>query len=223
MTKPNTETRIALLIDADNAPAAKIDVILAEVARHGAANVRRAYGNWKSPHLKSWEATLHAYAIRPIQQFAYSSGKNASDMAMVIDAHGPAVCAQPRRLRHRLQRRRLHAAGHAAPDRWPEGLRLRRAARRRSRSSMPARSSPTWRRLAPGLGAAAATVAAATQAERPDQGLRGDARLVQMLRSAVDVGRPTMTAGRTSAPSGTRSATRLRSTRATTATASSVT
>src|SRR6187431_910018 len=68
------ESRIALLIDADNAPASKIDVILAEVARHGAANVRRAYGDWKSPHLKSWEAVLHAYAIRPIQQFAYSSG-----------------------------------------------------------------------------------------------------------------------------------------------------
>jgi uncharacterized LabA/DUF88 family protein len=80
------EKRIALLIDADNAPASKIDVILAEVARHGAANVRRAYGNWKSPHLQAWEATLHAYAIRPMQQFAYSKGKNASDMAMVIDA-----------------------------------------------------------------------------------------------------------------------------------------
>lgn len=80
------EKRIALLIDADNAPASKIDVILAEVARHGAANVRRAYGDWKSPHLQSWEATLHQYAIRPIQQFAYSRGKNASDMAMVIDA-----------------------------------------------------------------------------------------------------------------------------------------
>jgi uncharacterized protein (TIGR00288 family) len=80
------EMRIALLIDADNAPASKIDVILAEVARHGAANVRRAYGNWKSPSLKPWEETLHTYAIRPIQQFAYSKGKNASDMAMVIDA-----------------------------------------------------------------------------------------------------------------------------------------
>jgi uncharacterized LabA/DUF88 family protein len=81
-----TERRIALLIDADNAPAAKIDMILAEVARHGAANVRRAYGNWKSPNLKPWEDTLHPYAIRPMQQFAYSKGKNASDMAMVIDA-----------------------------------------------------------------------------------------------------------------------------------------
>ena len=80
------ELRIALLIDADNAPASKIDVILAELARHGAANVRRAYGNWKSPNLKPWEATLHDYAIRPIQQFDYSKGKNASDMAMVIDA-----------------------------------------------------------------------------------------------------------------------------------------
>jgi uncharacterized protein (TIGR00288 family) len=80
------EMRIALLIDADNAPASKIDVILAEVARHGVANVRRAYGDWKSPSLKPWESTLHAYAIRPIQQFAYSRGKNASDMAMVVDA-----------------------------------------------------------------------------------------------------------------------------------------
>jgi len=80
------EKRIALLIDADNAPAAKIDEVLAEVARFGVANVRRAYGNWKSPRLKGWEAVLHEYAIRPIQQFAYSKGKNASDMAMVIDA-----------------------------------------------------------------------------------------------------------------------------------------
>ena len=82
----DTDKRIALLIDADNAPASKIDVILAEVARHGEANVRRAYGNWKSQHLGGWEKVLHTYAIRPIQQFAYSTGKNASDMAMVIDA-----------------------------------------------------------------------------------------------------------------------------------------
>ena len=83
---PDNDKRIALLIDADNAPASKIDVILAEVARHGEANVRRAYGNWKSQHLNGWEKVLHTYAIRPIQQFAYSTGKNASDMAMVIDA-----------------------------------------------------------------------------------------------------------------------------------------
>ena len=83
---PGTEKRIALLIDADNAPASKIEVILAEIARHGVANVRRAYGNWKSHNLVGWEKCLHTWAIRPIQQFAYTSGKNASDMAMVIDA-----------------------------------------------------------------------------------------------------------------------------------------
>lgn len=82
---PEVEKRIALLIDADNAPAAKIDLILAEVARYGVANVRRAYGDWSSPHLKGWRDSLHEYAIQPIQQFAYSKGKNASDMAMVID------------------------------------------------------------------------------------------------------------------------------------------
>ncbi|MGY1408311.1 MULTISPECIES: NYN domain-containing protein [unclassified Luteimonas] len=81
-----SEKRIALLIDADNAPASKIDAILNEVARHGVVNVRRAYGNWKSQSLAGWEKVLHEYAIRPIQQFAYSPGKNASDMAMVIDA-----------------------------------------------------------------------------------------------------------------------------------------
>lgn len=78
--------RIALLIDADNAPAAKIDLVLNELARHGVANVRRAYGNWKNPHLQGWERMLHPYAIQPMQQFAYSTGKNASDMAMVVDA-----------------------------------------------------------------------------------------------------------------------------------------
>ena len=78
--------RIALLIDADNAPAGKIDVILSELARHGVASVRRAYGNWKSHNLKRWEEALHPHAIQPVQQFAYTSGKNASDMAIVVDA-----------------------------------------------------------------------------------------------------------------------------------------
>lgn len=78
--------RIALLIDADNAPATKIEVVLSELSRHGIANVRRAYGNWKSSNLQKWEEVLHPNAVQPIQQFAYSKGKNASDMAMVVDA-----------------------------------------------------------------------------------------------------------------------------------------
>ena len=81
-----TEARIALLIDADNSPASKIDVILTELSTFGVTNVRRAYGNWKKSELKGWEEKLHEHAIRPMQQFDYSKGKNASDMAMVIDA-----------------------------------------------------------------------------------------------------------------------------------------
>jgi len=81
-----TQARIALLIDADNSPASKIDVILAELAKLGVANIRRAYGNWKKDGLKGWEAVLHEYAIKPVQQFDYSRGKNATDMLMVIDA-----------------------------------------------------------------------------------------------------------------------------------------
>jgi uncharacterized LabA/DUF88 family protein len=77
---------IALLIDADNVSAAKLPLILAELAKYGTANVRRAYGDWTAPTLKSWTARLHEYAIRPIQQFNYSKGKNATDIALVIDA-----------------------------------------------------------------------------------------------------------------------------------------
>lgn len=77
---------IALLIDADNAPAAKIDFIIAELASYGVVNIRRAYGNWKKQGLKGWEAILHEYAIQPIQHFDITKGKNATDMALLIDA-----------------------------------------------------------------------------------------------------------------------------------------
>lgn len=77
---------IALLIDADNAPAAKIDFIIAELATYGVVNIRRAYGNWKKSQLAGWEGVLHDYAIQPVQQFDLSKGKNASDMALLIDA-----------------------------------------------------------------------------------------------------------------------------------------
>jgi uncharacterized LabA/DUF88 family protein len=80
------EANIALLIDADNAPASKIAAILTELAKYGVATVRRAYGNWTSPTLNGWQACLHDYAIRPIQQFDYTKGKNAADTALIIDA-----------------------------------------------------------------------------------------------------------------------------------------
>jgi uncharacterized protein (TIGR00288 family) len=89
------QPRIALLIDADNSPAAKIDVILAELAKIGVTNIRRAYGNWKKDGLKGWESVLHEYAIRPVQQFDYSKGKNATDMCMIIEAMDLLYTDQP--------------------------------------------------------------------------------------------------------------------------------
>jgi uncharacterized protein (TIGR00288 family) len=83
---PTTNRRIALLIDADNVSHGKIAAMLAELSKYGVANIRRAYGDWASAGLKGWTARLHEHAIRPIQQFSYSRGKNATDMALVIDA-----------------------------------------------------------------------------------------------------------------------------------------
>ncbi len=78
--------RIALLIDADNAPANKIDDILSELSTLGVINVRRAYGNWTKTGLDGWQHKLLEYAIRPVQQFDYSKRKNATDMMMTVDA-----------------------------------------------------------------------------------------------------------------------------------------
>lgn len=78
-----TEKKIALVIDCDNAKAEAIDGIMEELSKYGETCVRRAYGNWKGSN--PWEAVLHPYAIQPVQQFAYTKGKNATDLAMTID------------------------------------------------------------------------------------------------------------------------------------------
>lgn len=78
--------KIALFIDADNAPAGKFEEVLSEVAKYGVVTIRKAYGNWKNPSIKPWEDLLHEYAIQPIQQYDLTKGKNASDIALVIDA-----------------------------------------------------------------------------------------------------------------------------------------
>lgn len=84
---PNdVQPRIALLIDADNAPAEMIDEILTELSTFGLINIRRAYGNWTKAGLHGWQSKLLEYAVRPMQQFDYSKGKNATDMAMTVDA-----------------------------------------------------------------------------------------------------------------------------------------
>ncbi len=77
---------LAVLIDADNAQASVIHELLAEVSRYGTASVKRAYGDWTTPSLKKWKDKLHEMAIQPIQQFSYTSGKNSTDSALIIDA-----------------------------------------------------------------------------------------------------------------------------------------
>lgn len=78
--------RIALLIDCDNVSHNAIEGVLDELAKYGVVNVRHAHGDWNSPSLAGWIEKLHPYAIRPLQQFAYTKGKNATDSAMIIDA-----------------------------------------------------------------------------------------------------------------------------------------
>lgn len=78
--------RLAVLIDADNAQAAVIEGLLAEIARFGEATVKRIYGDFTAPTSSSWKKVLQRYAIKPVQQFAYTTGKNATDSTLIIDA-----------------------------------------------------------------------------------------------------------------------------------------
>lgn len=78
--------RLAVLIDADNASAAVVKELLEEVAKFGTASVKRAYGDWTTQNLAGWKDHLHRHAIQPIQQFAYTKGKNSTDSAFIIDA-----------------------------------------------------------------------------------------------------------------------------------------
>lgn len=80
------QDKLAVLIDADNAQYSIVEGLMAEVAKYGVASVKRIYGDWTKPHLKGWKEVLLEYSIQPIQQFSYTTGKNATDSAMIIDA-----------------------------------------------------------------------------------------------------------------------------------------
>ncbi len=80
------QKRLAVLIDADNSQPSIIEKLLDEIASHGIASVKRIYGDWTEPQLKGWKNVLVEHGIHPMQQFAYTSGKNATDSAMIIDA-----------------------------------------------------------------------------------------------------------------------------------------
>lgn len=80
------QKHLAVLIDADNAPAAIVEGLFEEIAKYGVASVKRIYGDWTGPQLGGWKKVLLDHSIQPIQQFAYTKGKNATDSSLIIDA-----------------------------------------------------------------------------------------------------------------------------------------
>jgi NYN domain/OST-HTH/LOTUS domain len=78
--------RVAVLIDCDNISYRWAGAILGETAKHGTLSIKRAYGDWANERLKNWRPALSAHAVQPVQQFAYTTGKNSTDFALVIDA-----------------------------------------------------------------------------------------------------------------------------------------
>jgi hypothetical protein len=140
----DTFAKLAVLIDADNASPAVVEGLLAEVAKYGTAHVKRAYGDWTGTSLRGWKEELLAQSIQPIQQFSYTTGKNATDAAMVIDAmdllysgrfDGFCLVSSDSdftRLAARIRESGLTVYGFGN-------------ARRPSRSSRRATSSSTWR------------------------------------------------------------------------------
>lgn len=78
--------KIAVLIDADNTQYSKVKAILDAISAHGHIVIKRAYGDWSSDNLKNWKKSLNELAIQPVQQFAYTTGKNSTDASMIIDA-----------------------------------------------------------------------------------------------------------------------------------------
>lgn len=86
MHSPSTELRLAVLIDAENITPRPIKAMMEEIAQYGSPTIKRIYGDFTTDQHKGWKEVLHEHAITPMQQYSYSSGKNASDSAMIIDA-----------------------------------------------------------------------------------------------------------------------------------------
>ncbi len=176
---------IALLIDADNCPASKITAILDELSKYGVINIRRAYGNWKSEHLNGWADILHDHAIQPIQQFAYTKGKNATDSAIIIDAMDL------------LHGQKLTAFGIASSDSdfTPLAMRLRAAGHKvfgfgEKKTPAPFVNACTKFLFLESLGEPPASEIAPSAApampqRRSKNELRSDTRLANALRNAV--------------------------------------
>ena len=117
------DLRLAVLIDADNASRTAMKDVMAEVAVYGTPTIKRIYGDWTSPNMSTWKSILLETAITPIQQYSYTTGKNATDSAMIIDAMDILYSGNCGWLRPGVQRLRLHPAGHPPAGGGDEGVR----------------------------------------------------------------------------------------------------
>ena len=115
--------RLAVLIDADNTSKKYVKPLLEEVAKYGTPTVKRAYGDWTSNHLNGWKTELNRNAIVPIQQFAYTQGKNSTDSLLIIDAMDLLYTGNLDGVRDRVERQRLHQPRHPAARGRQGGLR----------------------------------------------------------------------------------------------------
>lgn len=198
---PAPNRRIALLIDADNVSHGKIAAMLAELSKYGVANIRRAYGDWASAGMKGWTARLHEHAIRPIQQFSYSRGKNATDMALVIDAMEllytqklDAFCIASSDADFTPLVMQLRANGHEVygfgerktPDPFVNACSTFLYLDSLGDQSTAPAAAPAPRSSAARPAAAPKPAAASASEARPKPPLAQDAKLVEVLRGAVE-------------------------------------
>ena len=99
---------LAVLIDAENISARNIKNMLIEISRYGTPTIKRIYGDWTKPDLVGWKNSLLEHAITPMQQYGYTSGKNSTDSAMIIDAMDILYTGRGGRILHRFKRQRFH-------------------------------------------------------------------------------------------------------------------
>jgi uncharacterized LabA/DUF88 family protein len=174
--------KLAVLIDADNAQPSIIEALLDEIAKYGTAHVKRAYGDWTDTHLKSWKEQLLKQSVQPIQQFGYTRGKNATDSALIIDAmdllysqrfDGFCIVSSDSdftRLAGRLRESGLLVYGFGE--------------RKTPGPFVSACDKFIYTEILEGK--QGETETEARQKQRPAKELRGDARLMNLLRGAIE-------------------------------------
>jgi uncharacterized LabA/DUF88 family protein len=175
--------KLAVLIDADNARPAIVEGLLAEIAKYGTAHVKRIYGDWTKPDLNGWKEVLLRHSIQPIQQFRYTVGKNATDSAMIIDAmdllyaerfDGFCIVSSDSdftRLASRIRESGLTVYGFGE-RKTPEPFRT-------------ACDKFIYTEVLAGTSTSATETGAAPK-QRTAKELRGDTRLVNLLRNAIE-------------------------------------